>query len=149
MAMKTLDKEILLVPDDKLDYKPIEDTMTAAELAYHIYSVCLAYTVGTVKGEFKDEDYAIIPFKLENIKTAADIVEYGKKVKAYITDAIETKISETDMDKKITYTSWGGLQFDGFESLSTILEEVIHHRGQLCLYLRMMGIRPHFIYDFS
>jgi hypothetical protein len=41
MAMKTLDKAILLIPDDKLDYKPTEETMTAADLAIHIYTVSL------------------------------------------------------------------------------------------------------------
>ena len=149
MAMKTLDKEILLIPDNKLDYKPIEDAMTAAELASHIYTVSLVYAVGTVKGEFKDDDYAIIPFDLKKIKSAAELVEFGEKVKAYITEALDSKLTEADMNKKVTYDCWGGFQIGGFESLSTILEEVIHHRGQLCLYLRMLGIKPHFIYDFS
>jgi uncharacterized damage-inducible protein DinB len=54
------------------------------------------------------------------------------------------------MNQEIVYNCWGGgTKIGGFESLATILEETIHHRGQLCLYLRMMGIKPPFIYDFS
>ena len=44
---------------------------------------------------------------------------------------------------------WGTWSVKGFLSMLTIVTEVIHHRGQLCLYLRMMGIKPHFIYNFS
>ena len=56
---------------------------------------------------------------------------------------------EEDMDRKVSYNCWGGAKIGGLEFLATILEETIHHRGQLCLYLRMMGIKPPFIYDFS
>ena len=149
MAMKPLDKAIALIPEDKLDYKPFEEAMTAAELGYHIYAVSFVYTAGTIKGKFSNEDYAIIPFDFSKIKTTQELLEYGAKVRDYIRKALDESITEADMDKEITYTCWGGLKLKGFESLSTILEEVIHHRGQLCLYLRMLGIKPPFIYDFS
>lgn len=58
-------------------------------------------------------------------------------------------MTEEKMEKQVSYNCWGGLKIGGYESLATILEESIHHRGQLCLYLRMMGIKPPFIYDFS
>ncbi|UCE14402.1 MAG: hypothetical protein JSV04_04300, partial [Candidatus Heimdallarchaeota archaeon] len=64
--MKTLDKAILLVPDDKLDWKPIEEAMTSAELGIHVYQCALINTAGTLKGEFNNEDYDIIPFNPEN-----------------------------------------------------------------------------------
>lgn len=148
MAMKPLDKAILLIPDDKLDWKPFDDAMSASDLAIHIYSCALVYTAGTMKGTFSETDYGIIPFESKGVKSASEIVEYGEKVKNYIRETL-TKLTETDMDKKVKYNCWGGVEIGGFESLSTILEEVIHHRGQLCLYLRMLGIKPPFIYDFS
>jgi uncharacterized damage-inducible protein DinB len=148
MAMKTLDKAILLIPDDKLNYKPFDDAMTAAELGIHIYMCSLVYTAGTLNGKFDNEDYSIIPFDPKAITTVKEIVEYGKKVKQFIWDSLE-KMSEEDMERKVSYNCWGGAKIGGFESLATILEETIHHRGQLCLYLRMMGIKPPFIYDFS
>ncbi|MHA1967615.1 MAG: DinB family protein [Candidatus Hodarchaeales archaeon] len=148
MAMKTLDKAILLIPDDKLKYKPSDDVMEAAELGIHIYMCSLVYTAGTLNGKFDNEDYSIIPFDPKTITSAREIVEYGKKVKQYIWDSLD-KMSEDDMNRKVSYNCWGGAKIGGFESLATILEETIHHRGQLCLYLRMMGIKPPFIYDFS
>lgn len=148
MAMKTLDKAILLIPDSKLSWKPIEDAKTTAELCIHIYRDSLILTVGTLKGEANNEDYDIIPFDSQKINSSKEIVEYGGKVKQFIQETVE-KLTEEDMDKQITYNCWGNVKMGGFESLSTILEETIHHRGQLCLYLRMMGIKPPFIYDFS
>ncbi|MFX1283019.1 MAG: DinB family protein [Promethearchaeota archaeon] len=148
MAMKTLDKAILLIPDKKLNWKPIDDAMTAAELGIHVYQGSLTLTAGTLKGEFNNEDYNIIPFDPQKINSSKEIVEYGANVKQFIQETVE-KLTEEDMDKQITYNCWGGVKMGGFESLSTILEETIHHRGQLCLYLRMMGIKPPFIYDFS
>ncbi|MFX0051086.1 MAG: DinB family protein [Candidatus Hermodarchaeota archaeon] len=147
-AMKTLDKAITLIPDEKLDWKPVEDAMTTADLAIHIYMCSLVYMAGTLKGEFSNDDYSIIPFNSKNVKSASEIVDYGEKVKNYIKENM-SKLTEPDMEKKITYSCWGGVKIGGFESLATILEEVIHHRGQLCIYLRMNGIKPPFIYDFS
>ncbi|MFX0113502.1 MAG: DinB family protein [Candidatus Hodarchaeota archaeon] len=145
-AMKTLDKAIALIPDDKLTWKPVEDAMSAAELGIHVYMCALTYTAGTLKGEFTNADYAIIPFDPKTVKSAAEIVEYGGKVKTYIEETL-AKLTEADMDKEIIYSCWGGVKIGGFASLATILEETVHHRGQLCLYLRMLGIKPPFIYD--
>ena len=148
MAMKPLDKAILLIPEDKLHWKPVDDAMSASDLASHIYMCSLVYIAGTLKGTFSDTDYEIIPFNSRGINSASVIVEYGEKVKNYIRETLP-KLTEADMDKKVKYNCWGGVEIGGFESLSTILEEVIHHRGQLCVYLRMLGIKPPFIYDFS
>jgi hypothetical protein len=56
MAMKTLDKAIFLIPDKKLNWKPIEDAMTEAELGIHVYQGSLTLTAETLKGEFNNED---------------------------------------------------------------------------------------------
>lgn len=145
-AMKTLDKAILLIPENKLDWKPCDDAMKAADLGIHVYTCSLVYMAGTLKGEFTDADYSIIPFDSEAVKSPSEIIEYSEKIKSYIRDNI-SKLTEADLEKKVTYSCWGGFKLRGFESLATILEETIHHRGQLCVYLRMLGIKPPFIYD--
>lgn len=147
-ATKPLDKAILLISDKSLDWKPIDEAMTASRLAFHIYEVSFIYMVGTLKGVFNKSDYAMIPFDINSIKSAKEIVDYGNKVKAYIRENLP-KLTEEHLTTQVTYNCWGGVKIGGFESLSTILEEIIHHRGQLALYLRMLGIKPPFIYDFT
>jgi uncharacterized damage-inducible protein DinB len=147
-VMKTFDKAVLLIPPDKLDWKPAKDALTAAQVGIHVYQNGLIYMTGTLKGEFTDDDYNIIPFDYKNIKSSTEILEYGTKVKTYINENLD-RVTEEDMSKLITYHCWGGLQVTGAASLSTILEETIHHRGQLCVYLRILEIKPPFIYDYS
>lgn len=145
-AKKTLDKAIELIPDDKLDWKPADDAMSAGELGIHVYMGTLAHFTGVpMKGDFSDDDFSIIPFDSENVKSASDIIEYGEKVKSYVRENLP-KFTEEDMEKIVTYHCWGGFKFETYESLVCNLEETIHHRGQLCTYLRMLGIKP-FIYD--
>ncbi|UCE12187.1 MAG: DinB family protein [Candidatus Heimdallarchaeota archaeon] len=144
--MKTLDKAILLIPSNKLDWKPCDDTMKAADLGIHVYRSSLVYMAGTLKGEFTDADYSIIPFDSKVVKSPSEITEYGEKVKSYIRENL-SKLTEADLDKKVTYSCWGGFKLGELASLATIPEETIHHRGQLCVYLRMLGIKPPFIYE--
>ncbi|MFW9779049.1 MAG: DinB family protein [Candidatus Heimdallarchaeota archaeon] len=146
MAMNPLDRAISIIPDDKLDWKPMEKTMTASELAIHVYQCALIYVMGTFNGKFSDSDDSMIPFDPKEVRSHKDILEYGKRVKNAIKEILP-KLTDEDMEKSVVYECWGGIKIRGFESLSTILEEVIHHRGQLCLYLRMLGIQPPFIYD--
>ena len=85
-AMKTLDKAILLIPDDKLDWKPVDDALSAGELGIHVYMGTLAHFAGALKGEFSDDDFSIIPFDSKKVKSASEIVAYGEKVKSYVKD---------------------------------------------------------------
>ncbi|MFX0091115.1 MAG: DinB family protein [Candidatus Hodarchaeota archaeon] len=147
-AMQVLDKAIQLIPDDKLDFKPVDEVMSITDLPIHIYMATLVFTAGILKGEFNNEDYSLIPFDSENIKSAVEIVEFGKKVKDYARDALE-KFTEADLDKEITYNCWGGFKMTGARSLHILHEETIHHRGQLFVYLRSLGIEPPFIYGFD
>ncbi|MFW9854625.1 MAG: DinB family protein [Candidatus Thorarchaeota archaeon] len=148
MAMNPLDKAISIIPDNKLDWKPAERTMTASELAIHVYQCALIYAMGTLNGKFSDTDYSLIPFDPKKVRSSTDILDYGNRVKKAIREILP-KFTEEDMRKDVTYECWGNIKIRGFESLSTVLEEVIHHRGQLCLYLRILGIQPPFIYDHS
>ena len=110
--------------------------MSASQLATHIYQMALMYTLAVEKGEFNAEDLGTIPYSFynaenpyspHNTKSAEEIVEYGNKVKEYIRSALDT-FTEVDMDKTISFHF--DVKLTGFISMSTILEEAIHHRGQ-------------------
>ncbi|MFX1515528.1 MAG: DinB family protein [Promethearchaeota archaeon] len=146
--LKPFDKALLLVPDDKLHFKPAENTMTISELGIHVYQ-CILVNAGAIKqGDFTKDDYDIIPFDTENIISATEIVEYGKKVKEHFLNVID-ELTEEDLDKEITYSCWGGFKAKGNIALNIVSQEVCHHRGQLCVYLRILRIQPPHIYDYS
>jgi hypothetical protein len=59
--LKPFDKALLIVPDDKLKFKPAEDALTISELGIHVYQ-CLLVNAGAIKqGDFTKADYNIIP----------------------------------------------------------------------------------------
>lgn len=146
--MKPFDKALLLIPDNKLDFKPVDEAMTICDLGVHVYQ-CIFVIAGAVKnGDFTQEDYKSIPFDTENIQSAKELVVYGKKTKSYLLEVLED-LKEEDLDREISFSCWGGFKEKIGNSLETILEEVFHHRGQLCVYLRMLGINPPQIYDYS
>ncbi|MHA2367138.1 MAG: DinB family protein [Candidatus Hodarchaeales archaeon] len=153
-ATKTLDEAIALIPDDQLSFKPEAklEVMSISKLAHHAYNMALMYSRGTEKGTFTDEDFDYIPFDLGKVKSAQEILDYGNKVKEYI-KTILPKLTSEDMEKLIKYNfpklGWGSWKIPGFAAMSTILEEFIHHRGQISVYLRILGIKPPFIYDVS
>jgi len=82
--MKTLDKALLMIPDDKLSFKPIDDTMTAAELGIHVHESALVVAGAVGKDDFSREDLQLIPFDKTGVQTAQDIVDHGNKVKEYV-----------------------------------------------------------------
>lgn len=147
-TMKSLDKIISKMPSDQLFFKPTEDVRSFAELSTHVYDMAYVYMLATKNGRFSKEDWDLIPFDYIQANSAEEIVEYGQKVKQYMMKIIN-ELTVDDLQKKITYEIWNNFQLTGFDSLSTILTEVPHHRGQLCVYLRMLGIKPPSIYDFS
>lgn len=146
-SLKVVDKAVKMIPPDKLDWKPVEDAMTAAELALHIYQVAYTYAWGTKKGKVTKDDYKIIA-PPEKVSTPEEILDYGQKVKEYVKNVLPT-LTEENLASEVVYHCWGDFKIPGRASMFTINEEVIHHRGQLVLYLRMLGIKPPFIYDFS
>lgn len=104
--------------------------------------------LATKEGRFSKEDWDLFPFDYMQATSTKEIVEYGQKVKQYMLKIIN-ELTENDLQKKITYEIWNNFQLTGQDSLFTILTEKPHHKGQLCVYLRLLGIKPPSIYDFS
>ena len=143
-VFKTFDNGIMLIPDDRLDFRPTQANMSAKEISYHVYQVALLLASAAKKGEYNVKDLDLIPFDPDKIVSSREIIQYGQKVKRFIEDTLLT-ISEEDMNREIKQRK----DFSGFDAMKLITEEAIHHRGQLMLYLRLMDIQPPSIYDYS
>ena len=142
--MKSLDKAIAMIPEDKLDWKPgnWDECKSFKSLVHHVYSTSLLYAVGPLKGIFRKEDFAIVFYDKEKVKSVDDLLDYAKKVQSKIHKALD-EYTEEMMNAVVNYEAWS-IKLGGFESLASIHEDVVHHRGQLVLYLRMIGIKPPF-----
>ncbi len=104
-VLKVLDKAITSIPDDKLDFKPQAEGKlnTLKYIAYHVYHISFIYTKATINGNFNaDTDFKGFEFDLKSIKSSQEIVEYGKMVKNYIMNKMDS-ISHEMLENKVKY----------------------------------------------
>jgi uncharacterized damage-inducible protein DinB len=141
---KTLER----VPDDKFSWKPHEKSMTLGGLATH-----LANIPGWTKNTFEADELDIAPpgappYKVEEAKSTAELLEAFDKNVASARAALEGATDENWQGKwsllmtgKPIFTLPRTAVMRGF-----ILSHSIHHRAQLGVYLRLLDVPVPSIY---
>jgi uncharacterized damage-inducible protein DinB len=131
-------RAVAAIPDDKLDFRPTVEMMSARELALHLignYSF-LAAGMG-------ENDWGLESFKLKgNYKSTQELVEvfdqlYRRtrgRLEQFPDDGFDLRVKPFGAEQKISSIAMG------------IAEHEIHHRGQLYVYLRLMGVTPPAMY---
>ncbi len=145
MLLKEMDHEAVTtrkmlerVPDDKYDWKPHEKSMTIRQLATHIADLPSWVTVALTTDEL---DFATSPYNPEVINKTADLLKYLEKSLADGREHL-SKATEEDLEPK-----WTLRVGDKILSVSTKGEvirmtynQIVHHRAQLGVYLRLLNI---------
>lgn len=132
-------KILACVPNDKMAWKPHEKSMTLGRLAGHVVEMVGwgADTINNEKLEISAADYK--PFEATSSK---ELVEKLDQNAAASRKAIAGASDQAMMQP------WS-LVFDGHTVLtmpraavlrSVIMNHVIHHRGQLSVYLRLLDV---------
>ena len=142
MEMPTTRKIIEAVPEDKLDYRPHEDSRTALELARHIPLTDVWFLDAVVNGEFAMPDPAVeqgVTSIAGALQVYDDQVAPGlEKVKGLDGETLAKEIS-----------MMGVVSMPAVLFLSFLIRHTVHHRGQLSAYLRPMGAKVPAIYGGS
>jgi uncharacterized damage-inducible protein DinB len=142
---KTTRRVLEAVPEKGNDYRPDAKSRTGFELAWHIASSDAWFLDGILAGEFKMEGDTSGKVPPE-IKTVADIVAYYDK--NYIPKIERLRsLSPEALAKVVTF--FGMFNFPLAVYISWLNNHQIHHRGQLCAYLRAMGGKVPNIYGGS
>ncbi len=140
---------ILRIPDDKLGWKPHERSMTAGHLASHIAEM---YSWGGATMKTDELDIAPVdgakwePFKGKSTaEIAAKLEENFKALQAAITAATDDAAW-----MKMWSLKAGGQTVMSLPRVACmrgmIMKHIVHHRGQLSVYLRMMDLPVPAIY---
>ncbi|MCC7309526.1 MAG: DinB family protein [Acidobacteria bacterium] len=133
------------VPADKFDWKPHEKSMEFGKLAVHIAEM-FSWTPATL--QHAELDFATMDYKPFEPATTADLVEYLDKTVAEAIDVLRNTSDEQFMD---TWTLRNG-ETNYFTlpkvavMRSFVMNHIIHHRGQLSVYLRLNDIAVPSIY---
>lgn len=131
-------KMLALVPADKMDYKPHEKSMKLKDLAIHIADMPTWITLGIRDTEL---DFATSPYNPKVCNNADELVAY------FNTNVDEAKRYLTENNDSILENTWtlksNGAVLMQLNKLQTIRHaycQLVHHRAQLGVYLRLLNI---------
>jgi len=133
------------IPAETFDWKPHEKSMSMSRLATHV-----AEMIGWVKEtvEKPELDFATYDYKPFAPETTAELVEYFDEQFAAAAESLKNTSDETMMENwklrngEEIYVDQPRVQvMRGF-----IFNHIVHHRGQLSVYLRLRDIPVPAIY---
>ena len=133
------------VPAEKFDWKPHEKSMTMGRLAVHVAEM-FGWTKETLKSDVLD--FASMDFTPFEPKTSEELL-------AFFDDHIaKAKIILTETPDETFFTDWtmrnGDQVYFTMPKVAVmrtfVMNHIIHHRGQLSVYLRLNDIPVPSIY---
>lgn len=130
-------KVIDRVPEGKLGFKPHDKSMTAGQLAAHITEI-----QGWVAGTIAEDEFKLDGYKPFAPKTKAELLTAFDGLVAAALKAMKGGVSDAALMKKWRLTDKGAtiLEMPKVQVLRAwVLNHQIHHRGQLSVYLRLVG----------
>ncbi|MGA2131363.1 MAG: DinB family protein [Bryobacteraceae bacterium] len=140
---RTTRKIIEAVPEAHSGYRPDEHSKSALELAWHIASAEVFFMNSVASGEF---DFGISSARPDSIDTPAAISAWYAEAFAASFERL-TQLSAEQLTKIVDFR--GMFQMPAVMYLQASLNHIIHHRGQLSVYLRPMGAKVPSIYGVS
>src|SRR5688500_13234204 len=137
--------------DQDLDFRPLPGLRTTRELIFHIYTQEILIAEAARDGHFTVEaanrsnpEDPSNASAVAVLATVTDAVEYATRCHQ-AADAIYRSMSDEDVARTVespmgTYPAWQYFTF--------AYDEHWHHRGQLYVYLRLLGKEPPNLYDY-
>jgi uncharacterized damage-inducible protein DinB len=134
----TTRKMLARVPQDTLAWKPHEKSMTMGRLAGHIAEIAGIFTTIVTQDEldFAARDYN--PFVPVNV---SDLLELFDKNVAVAVELLKTQADER-LREPWRLRNGGQIFFEipRMAAIRTMSNHLIHHRGQLSVYLRSLNV---------
>lgn len=133
-------KILARVPAEQFNYKPHEKSMSLLELASHVAELPGMFVADVIAGE--ELDFAKTPYKSQAISSPEELMAFFE---ANLSRAVEALQNTTVENLEQDWTMRNGehviVSLPRKAVIRTIaLNHLIHHRGQLSVYLRLLGI---------
>ena len=145
----TLKQVLSIVPDEQFNYSPGNNLNSLKYLLYHVISSPYLYLIGIGRKEINSEDYESITMDLDKIKCPNDLISYYDNFFSFL-GFLKTRVRLADLQQSIIFNlepiGFGLYNLTGQKALETAFEEMVHHRGQIYIYLRELGIEPPTLY---
>jgi uncharacterized damage-inducible protein DinB len=135
------------VPEDKSDWKPHEKSMAFGYLANMVATIPMWITM-----QINQDDLDIAPkdgpkFEMKPLNTSAEYIEALDKAAAGAREAF-ANTSDEHLNSKWQLKAGGNVVMEAprYEMVQDSLLHLAHHRGQMTVYLRLMGAKVPAIY---
>jgi uncharacterized damage-inducible protein DinB len=123
-----------MVSDEHLDFRPWEKAMTLKELVLHMLFSAAMFTEAVKEGAF------VPPAGSQpNVETAEQLKELVREVTAKTRATMES-LSDEQFANLVDLTKLFGTKMPGKSLLHVMRDHEIHHKGQLFVYARMIGL---------
>jgi uncharacterized damage-inducible protein DinB len=133
-------------PAASLDFKPRPELMTVRELAVHIAEGERAWVHCTIEGvpdeewvvplEDPSQGYRLTVEAPDHASLLARLEHWHRPTLAWM------ERPDSELSRELTRESRKGRTYTVHWILDRVYAHEIHHSGQLCVYLRMLGIEP-------
>lgn len=135
-------KAVRQIPDEHRDFRPVPQMMTAFDLIFHMFSQERVMLAGCRTGKLAAAQFRAVEEEKNSLRTIEDLARYGEQVHS------ETRLwvaaaCEDEMARRVE--TFAGPSTPA-NLLYSALEHICHHRGQLYIYLRLLGIEPVFVW---
>ena len=135
---KTTRKMLERVPDGKYNWKPHEKSMTIQNLASHIAELPTWVSMVLTTSEL---DFAASPYESKNITKRAGLL---KLFEESLADGKAHLSKATEKDLEPNWTLRNGKQVYSVNTKAEVIRmtycQIVHHRAQLGVYLRLLNI---------
>ena len=134
----TTRKMLERVPDDKFDWKPHEKSMTLKQLATHVAEIpsWIGMVLNTAELDFANNDY-----KPTDVTSHKELMDHFEKSLAAGREALG---NGKDKQLEDFWTMRNGEQIYSTSPKDEVIRgvfcQVVHHRAQLGVYLRLLNI---------
>jgi uncharacterized damage-inducible protein DinB len=135
---QTTRKMLQCIPDDKYDWQPHPKSMIIRKLATHIAELpsWIPMTLNTT-----ELDFSKTPYKPQAINTTSELMAYFEKV---LEDGKSSLMSAREEQLSDIWTLRNGDTILSSDPKSEVLRmvycQIVHHRAQLGVYLRLLNI---------
>lgn len=134
----TTRKMLERVPDDQFSYKPHEKSMGMKSLVTHIAELPSWITMALTTTEL---DFATFPYTPAPINTTAELLAYFEK---NLVDGRSQLVPENEAHLMEPWTLRNGEEIYSTTPKHSVirmaLNQIVHHRAQLGVYLRLLNI---------
>jgi uncharacterized damage-inducible protein DinB len=140
-------RTVAALPSDQIHRHPIAGMRSPAELVVHMYdSVICDLACGIARGEVPLDDPAVEAAAAAKIVSREELIERAR-ARWSEADAAVATLTDAQLAGSVR-TPWSEPVTGGF-ILHIAYDEFLHHRGQLYVFARALGVEPPMNWDFK